>query len=677
MVNIEINNLRFFVKKEITVLEACKYIGITIPRFCYHETLSIAGNCRMCLVELENIEKPVASCLTEVSDNMSVYTDSPFVKKARENVIETLLLNHPLDCPICDQAGECDLQDQAKSFGSDYSRFFFNKRGVEDKSCGPLIKTIMTRCIHCTRCVRFGSEIGGVDFLGTLNRGTSTEIGGYVSKFFDSEISGNVIDLCPVGALTSKPFSFKARPWELRLSESIDTTDGLGANIYVNFKESEIFRVLPKSNTNLNEHIITDKTRFSYDFNNNNRIKNVFKYHSKTNRFKSSKWLSFFNEIDFGINSFKSFALLVSENIDLLCLDLLKKISYIYPRINIVVENKTFEFSNLNLLGFSSYVKNINESNRICLILMVDPKTECSLLNARLRVQCRNSLLSVFSFGQFMKTNIPVNFVFLNVENFISVFEGKNRHYSDLFISSIDPMLFVGESIYSRFSSLSYLIHFLLKINNSLRFIKINLSCNTEGIRFLNIQSLCSSIVNKSTYMLGVDLNDTFFARKYLSLCNKTVLWLNSHGSELALKAKMILPLLTEFEEERFLLNLEGRPQKTQKVFNGFFDGRSFRSVLSASFQLEGVHTSHNSLNFLKEYISCPNSFDSGNKKFTFKSSISFNNNLSCSLYVKKSMNKLLVEDFYLMNKSTRNSIVMNEASKTLHSTSSNFVVFS
>lgn len=212
MVNIEINNLRFFVKKEITVLEACKYIGITIPRFCYHETLSIAGNCRMCLVELENIEKPVASCLTEVSDNMSVYTDSPFVKKARENVIETLLLNHPLDCPICDQAGECDLQDQAKSFGSDYSRFFFNKRGVEDKSCGPLIKTIMTRCIHCTRCVRFGSEIGGVDFLGTLNRGTSTEIGGYVSKFFDSEISGNVIDLCPVGALTSKPFSFKARP---------------------------------------------------------------------------------------------------------------------------------------------------------------------------------------------------------------------------------------------------------------------------------------------------------------------------------------------------------------------------------------------------------------------------------------------------------------------------------
>lgn len=275
---------------------------------------------------------------------------------------------------------------------------------------------------------------------------------------------------------------------------------------------------------NINEHIITDKARFSYDFNNNNRIKNVFKYHLKTNKFKSSKWLSLFNEIDFGINSFKSFALLVSENIDLLCLDLLKKISYIYPRINVAAQNKTFEFSNLNILGLSSYIKNINDSNSICLILMVDPKTECSLLNARLRVQCRNSLLSIFSFGQFMKTNTPINFVFLNVENFISVFEGKNKHYSDLFVSSTAPMLLVGDSIYSRFSSLSYLIHFLMKINNSLRFIKINSSCNTEGIRFLNIRSLCSSLVNKSTYILGMDLNDTFFVRKYFSLRNKTFL---------------------------------------------------------------------------------------------------------------------------------------------------------
>jgi len=212
VISVRINDLTFSIKPGMTIIEACKSVGITIPRFCYHESLSIAGNCRICLVELEGSEKPVASCLTEALENISIYTDSIFVKKARENVMETLLLNHPLDCPICDQAGECDLQDQAQTFGNDYSRYFFNKRGVEDKDCGPLIKTIMTRCIHCTRCVRFGSEVAGVDILGTFGRGSSTEVGSYVSKFFNSELSGNVIDLCPVGALNSKPASLKTRP---------------------------------------------------------------------------------------------------------------------------------------------------------------------------------------------------------------------------------------------------------------------------------------------------------------------------------------------------------------------------------------------------------------------------------------------------------------------------------
>ena len=268
MIKIKINNSEFFVKKNISVLEACKYVGITVPRFCYHETLSVAGNCRMCLVEIADgrTPKPVSSCTFPVAmEGMQVFTDTPLVKKARENVVEALLLNHPLDCPICDQGGECDLQDQTKTWGSDYSRFFFNKRGVEDKNCGPLIKTIMTRCIHCTRCVRFGTEIAGVDYMGTLNRGTSTEIGSYVSKMFNSEISGNVIDLCPVGALTSKPYAFKARPWELRSNESVDITDSTGSNTYVNFKETEVVRVLPKNNSEINESIISDKTRFSYD----------------------------------------------------------------------------------------------------------------------------------------------------------------------------------------------------------------------------------------------------------------------------------------------------------------------------------------------------------------------------------------------------------------------------
>jgi len=211
MIKIEINGIEFLVKPNISVLEACKYVGITIPRFCYHETLSVAGNCRMCLVEISNSPKPVASCALPVLNNMKIFVDTPLVKKARENVLETLLLNHPLDCPICDQGGECDLQDQTKVFGGDYSRFFFNKRVVEDKFCGPLIKTIMTRCIHCTRCVRFSTEVAGNEVRGIFGRGEESSIGTYINSFMNTELSGNLVDLCPVGALTSKPYAYKAR----------------------------------------------------------------------------------------------------------------------------------------------------------------------------------------------------------------------------------------------------------------------------------------------------------------------------------------------------------------------------------------------------------------------------------------------------------------------------------
>lgn len=269
---IKVNNVNFWVKSGMSVLEACKYVGINIPRFCYHETLSVAGNCRMCLVEVGKSPKPVASCALPISNGMVVYTDTPLVKKARETIVESLLSNHPLDCPICDQAGECDLQDQTKIFGSSYNRMYYGKRKVEDKECGSLIKTVMTRCIHCTRCVRFASEIAGVNYFGTLNRGESTEIGDYVSNIFDSEISGNVIDLCPVGALTSKPYAFKARPWEIRITESIDLTDSFGSNIYIHSKESQIVRILPKINADLNGSIITDKARFSFDSSTNERL---------------------------------------------------------------------------------------------------------------------------------------------------------------------------------------------------------------------------------------------------------------------------------------------------------------------------------------------------------------------------------------------------------------------
>ncbi|XP_052864267.1 NADH-ubiquinone oxidoreductase 75 kDa subunit, mitochondrial-like [Anopheles cruzii] len=268
-IEVFVDDRSVLVEPGTTVLQAAAQIGIEIPRFCYHERLAIAGNCRMCLVEVEGSAKPVAACAMPVVPGWRIQTRSEMTRKARESVMEFLLMNHPLDCPICDQGGECDLQDQAMAFGSDRSRFtdidHTGKRAVEDKDLGPLIKTYMTRCIHCTRCIRFASEVAGVDDLGTTGRGTDMQVGTYVERLFLSELSGNVIDLCPVGALTSKPYSFVARPWELRKVDSIDVLDALGSNIVVGTRTGEVLRILPREHDAINEEWLSDKARFACD----------------------------------------------------------------------------------------------------------------------------------------------------------------------------------------------------------------------------------------------------------------------------------------------------------------------------------------------------------------------------------------------------------------------------
>jgi len=248
-----------------TILQACQQAGVEIPHFCYHERLNIAGNCRMCLVEVERSPKPVASCAMPVADGNVILTQSEKAKKARHGVMEMLLLNHPLDCPICDQGGECDLQDQAMAYGYDRGRFEESKRAVRDKNFGPLVATSMNRCIHCTRCIRFLTEIAGVEELGATGRGEAMEITTYVERALGSEISGNIIDLCPVGALTSKPYSFIARPWELRKTESIDVLDAVGSNIRVDSRGAQVLRVLPRLNEEVNEEWLADKGRFAHD----------------------------------------------------------------------------------------------------------------------------------------------------------------------------------------------------------------------------------------------------------------------------------------------------------------------------------------------------------------------------------------------------------------------------
>jgi NADH-quinone oxidoreductase subunit G len=248
-----------------SVLQACEQAGVEIPRFCYHERLSVAGNCRMCLVEVEKAPKPIASCSYPVAEGMVVKTDTPMVRNGRRGIMEFLLINHPLDCPICDQGGECDLQDQAYSYGRDHSRYRENKRAVKDKYLGPLVKTVMTRCIQCTRCVRFATEVAGVPELGATSRGENLEIGTYVEKALTSELSGNLIDICPVGALTSGPYAFVARPWELRKTDSVDVLDAVGAAIRIDARGAEVLRILPRVNDDVNEEWLADKPRFSFD----------------------------------------------------------------------------------------------------------------------------------------------------------------------------------------------------------------------------------------------------------------------------------------------------------------------------------------------------------------------------------------------------------------------------
>ncbi|MFN7610658.1 MAG: NADH-quinone oxidoreductase subunit NuoG, partial [bacterium] len=249
-----------------SVIQVCDRVGVEIPRFCYHEKLHIAGNCRMCLVEVKpGPPKPQASCALPAADKMEVFTTTPMVKKAREGVMEFLLINHPLDCPICDQGGECDLQDQAMAYGMGESRYREHKRAVEDKYMGPLIKTQMTRCIHCTRCIRFVEDIAGVPELGAVGRGEHMEVTSYLEKALTSELSANVIDLCPVGALTSKPYAFHARPWELQKTESVDVLDAVGSAIRIDARGEAVLRILPRLNDAVNEEWLADKSRYACD----------------------------------------------------------------------------------------------------------------------------------------------------------------------------------------------------------------------------------------------------------------------------------------------------------------------------------------------------------------------------------------------------------------------------
>jgi NADH-quinone oxidoreductase subunit G len=387
MPKLTIDGIAVEVPQGATVLQAAEAAGIEIPRFCYHDRLSIAGNCRMCLVEIEKTPpKPISSCTYPAAEGMIVHTDTPMVRNGRRGVMEFLLINHPLDCPICDQGGECDLQDQAMGYGMDHSRYAENKRAVADKNLGPLVKTVMTRCIHCTRCIRFISEVAGVPDLGATSRGEHMEVGTYVEKALSSELSANIIDLCPVGALTSKPYAFTARSWELTKTDSVDVLDAVGANIRVDTRGPEVLRILPRLNEDVNEEWLGDKSRFAIDGLKRRRLDKPWV--RKDGKLQPATWQQAFDAIAAKIHNVpgERIGAIAGDLCDAESMLALKDLMAALGSQNVDCRQDGAKLTNARRdhYTFNTQIAGIEDADAI-LLIGTNPRREAPVLNARIR----------------------------------------------------------------------------------------------------------------------------------------------------------------------------------------------------------------------------------------------------------------------------------------------------
>lgn len=442
---------------DYTILQISEIMGISIPRFCYHESLSIAGNCRMCMVEVQKTIKPVIACATSISKDMVIFTNTELVKIARENVLELLLINHPLDCPICDQGGECDLQDEALIYGTDRGRFIENKRSVEDKELGPIVKTIMTRCIHCTRCVRYAEEVAGIPILGTMGRGGDTEIGTYVTKLFESEVVGNIIDLCPVGALTSKPYAYRARSWELQSTEAFDIFDSLVSFIRIDIKGNEIMRVLPRRNDNVNKEWITDKVRFFYEGSKLNRLMfPLIKYNKQylitcSNIFAYNFFIDTYNKTV--INKKSNYISIVNDNIDLLdslyyikLMDLFN-INYYNSAYNNKLLSSDFRHNWLLNSTINNFI-----NNKCIIFINLNLKLENAVLNTLLFNNIYNNEQNdqnIYFIGSYFKNTFNMNHLGITNNVLFAIQDG--RHFFSFVLCNSD-VTFIDSNINSLFT---------------------------------------------------------------------------------------------------------------------------------------------------------------------------------------------------------------------------------
>ena len=444
MIKLTVDDIEVEVESGSTVLQACEAAGKEIPRFCYHERLSIAGNCRMCLVEIEKSPKPIASCAMPAVDGQIIKTNTDMVKKAREGVMEFLLINHPLDCPICDQGGECDLQDQAFNYGGGRSRYELNKRSVNQKNMGPLIKTHMNRCIHCTRCVRFSEEVAGVAEIGAINRGENMEITTFLEKTVESEMSGNVIDLCPVGALTSKPYSYEARPWELNKVETIDVMDAVGSNIRMDSKGWEVKRVLPRVNEEINEEWISDKTRYACDGLLNNRIDTP--YIKLKGKHHAVSWNEAIKFISKNSKNKKDFGGLIGQLVDLetsyAFKSLFRKL-YNSQLIDFRQKDILFDTSDDFNFIFNTSIHKIDECDFI-LLIGCNPRLEATIVNHRIRKAVNNGC-KVFSIGDPGEQNYNYKIIGNNISILDDLIHEKISEFQ-LLNKAKNPAVIIGES---------------------------------------------------------------------------------------------------------------------------------------------------------------------------------------------------------------------------------------
>jgi NADH-quinone oxidoreductase subunit G len=580
MPKVTVDGIEIEVPKGATVLQAAELAGKEIPRFCYHERLSIAGNCRMCLVEVKpGPPKPQASCALPAAEGQEIRTDSEMVKKAREGVMEFLLINHPLDCPICDQGGECDLQDQAMAYGKGGSRYAENKRAVTEKYMGPIIKTVMTRCIHCTRCVRFSEEVAGVEEIGAIGRGEGMEITSYLEGAVHSELSGNVVDLCPVGALTSKPYAFEARPWELTKTLGIDVMDGVGTNIRIDSRGREVLRSLPRVNDDVNEEWATDKTRHAIDGLMKRRLDKP--YLRKNGKLEEVSWNEAFQAIA-NVNAGSSVAAIAGDLVDCETMYAAKKL--LKSMKSEMLEGRqtglSYDVSNLAAVNFNTTIAGIEEAD-VILLVSTNPRWEASLVNTRIRKAVRKGNAKVFGIGPEADQTYPVEWL----GDDIGLLAKLPKALADALKGAERPAIILGGGALSVEGSHGAALKLATKYKlvrdgwNGFNVLHIGAS-RTGGLMLgYATDGGIKAIAEKKPkllFALGADEMD------YGLFKDSFKVFIGHHGDAGAHAADVILPGAAYTEKNGTYVNLEGRVQRSNKAIFAPGDAREDWSILRA-----------------------------------------------------------------------------------------------